>query len=204
MPLQIGFVLSCCVSTLPMFILYGRGHGLLGLPCFLLSILWFCFCFFFFFFLYVFSVTGLVSFLHSFPVMFVISFGLVFLSFMQFLLLTLSTVPYFFLSCFCYRFEFCCWSVFYCRSLSLFPMHFSLSPGVSLGFCFFSVFFESFLLFGLLGGPLDLTFYWAFPFMGFWVSIGKNKHQQHFWLCHYFYLYSIYIYIYMFYDKNFL
>ena len=42
-----------------------------------------------------------------------------------------------------------------------FPMHFSLSPAVSLGFCFFSVFFLPFLLFNLLGGPLGFALYWV-------------------------------------------
>ena len=59
-----------------------------------------------------------------------------------------------------------------------FPLHFFLSPGISVGFCFFSVFFGLFLLFGLFGGPLGFAFYWAFFLMGFWVRIYKNEHQQ--------------------------
>ena len=41
-----------------------------------------------------------IFFLHAFPTMFVISFGLDFISFTQFLLLTLPAVPCFFSSCF--------------------------------------------------------------------------------------------------------
>ena len=43
LPLQIGFVSSCYVSLLPVFILCGRGYGLLGFPYFLLSFFRFCF-----------------------------------------------------------------------------------------------------------------------------------------------------------------
>ena len=55
---------------------------------------------FIFFLLHAFSAVGFVLFLHAFPIVFIISFGLTFLSFMQFLLLTLSAVPCFFLLCF--------------------------------------------------------------------------------------------------------
>lgn len=39
--LQVSFLSSCCMSPLPMFILYGEWRGLfsLGLPCFLSSLL---------------------------------------------------------------------------------------------------------------------------------------------------------------------
>ena len=101
LPLQIRFVSSYYVSILPMFILYGKGYGLLGLPCFLLSFFFFFFFFsnFVFFLLHAFSIVVFVLF-HAFLTMFVISFGLIFLSFTQFLLLTLSTVLCFFSSCF--------------------------------------------------------------------------------------------------------
>ena len=55
---------------------------------------------FVFFYSHVVSVAGLVLFLHMFPVMFVVSFGLAFLSFTQFLPLTLYIVPCFLLLCF--------------------------------------------------------------------------------------------------------
>ena len=67
-------------------------------------------------------------------------------------------------------------SVFCYRSLSL---HLFLSPSISLGFCFFSVFFGSFLLFGLLGKLFGLANYWAFFIVGFWVQICKKEHQQY-------------------------
>ena len=44
---------------------------------------------------------------------------------------------------------------------------FFLSPGVSIGFYYLSIFFGPFLLFGLLGGHLCLAFYWAFFLIGF-------------------------------------
>ena len=215
LPLQIGFVSSCCVSILPMFILCERGYRLLGLPCFLLSF----FFFFFFFLLHAFSTTVFILFLHTFLAMFVISFGLVFLSLTQFLLLTFSIVPCFFSLCFfilvftsillykriwafmdLYQSKGSCtqFAIIY-QSHSIkdlystanmystvdlysaadhFPLHFFLSPSISVGFCFFSVFFGLFLLFGLFGGPLGFAFYWAFFLMGFWVRIYKNEHQQ--------------------------
>ena len=68
---------------------------------------WAClifFCFFFFYFVFflihAFSAASFVVFLHVFLAMFVISFDLTFLSFMQFFLLTFSVVPCFFSSCF--------------------------------------------------------------------------------------------------------
>ena len=67
---------------------------------------WAClvfFCLFFdfvFFLIHTFSIAGFVLFLHPFPAMFVICFDLAFLSFTQFLLLTLFVVPCFFSSCF--------------------------------------------------------------------------------------------------------
>ena len=156
---------------------------------------------------------------------FVFSMILFFYSFMCFLSLALS---YFFM-CFLLYLSFllvwfffssrnsCCWhfvlflvSFYHDSAIDLystadlysaadhFPMHLSQPRRKSrllFLFCFLFVF---------LGGPLGLAFYWAFLLMGFWVLIGKNEHQQHFWLCHYFYLYNIYIYIYMFWDKNFL
>ena len=85
-----------------------------------------------------------------------------------------------------------------------FSFHFFLSPGVSLGSHFFSLFFGPFLLFGRFGGPLGLMFRWAFLWwafgayfllgfllhgllglvflglflIGFWVRICKNEYQQ--------------------------
>ena len=62
------------------------------------SLIFFClFSDFVSFLLHVFSASGLVLFLHTFPAMFVISFYLTFFSFTQFLLLT---IPCFFLSYF--------------------------------------------------------------------------------------------------------
>ena len=182
-------------------------------------LVFFCLFFFFFFLLHAFSTTVFILFLHAFLAMFVISFGLVFLSFTQFLLLTFSIVPCFFSSCFfilvftsillykriwafmdLYQSKGSCtqFAIIY-QSHSIedlystanmystvdlysatdhFPLHFFLSPGISVGFCFFSVFFGLFLLFGLFGGPLGFAFYWAFFLMGFWVRIYKNEHQQ--------------------------
>ena len=38
-------------------------------------------------------------------------------------------------------------------------------------FCFFSIFFRSFLLFDLLGGPFGLAFHWAFLRIDFWALL---------------------------------
>ena len=83
------------MSLLPMFVLYEGRYGLLSLPYFI-----FFFFDFVFFLIHAFSVAGFVVFLHVFPAIFVISFDLTFLSFTQFLLLTLSVVHCFFSSCF--------------------------------------------------------------------------------------------------------
>ena len=65
-------------------------------------------------------------------------------------------------SVFCCRFVICCRSMFCCRSAAdLYS------------------FFGPFLLFGLLGGPLGLDFYWAFFLISFWIWIRKNGHQHY-------------------------
>ena len=169
------------------------------------SLIFFClFSDFVSFLLHVFSASGLVLFLHTFPAMFVISFYLTFFSFTQFLLLT---IPCFFLSYFFilvfipmllykrilpskgYQTQF----ALFCQNHSTedlysatdlyfvayhFLMHFSFSPGISLRFGFFFVFFLPFLLFGLLGGPLGFALYWDFFLMSLWVQICKNEHQH--------------------------
>ena len=64
-------------------------------------------------------------------------------------------------SVFCGRFVICYISAFCCR--------------FTADLCSF---FGPFLLFGLLGKPLGLDFYWAFFLMGFWIWIRKNGHQH--------------------------
>ena len=201
------FILLCVYSTC-VYPLWKRVQTL-GLALFSFVF----FFFFFFFLLHAFSTTVFILFLHTFLAMFVISFGLVFLSLTQFLLLTFSIVPCFFSSCFfilvftsillykriwafmdLYQSKGSCtqFAIIYqghsiedlystvdlYSAADHFPLHFFLSPSISVGFCFFSIFFGLFLLFGLFGGPLGFAFYWAFFLMGFWVRIYKNEHQQ--------------------------
>ena len=183
MPLQIGFVSSCCVSTLLVFILYGRGYKLLGLHCFLLSFLWFCFftplcvfchwpclisscvsCYICHFFWFGFSS------LHAIPVADTLYCSL-FLSIMILLQICILPLIYILLQI-----------TFPCISLSL---------GVSLGYYFFSVFFLSFLV-GL----------WALLFIGpssswaFGYRLAKTSINNIFDYATTF-IYIIYIYIYV-------
>ena len=182
---------------------------------------WAClvfFCLFFLFFkifsfflLHAFSTAVFVLFLQVFLAMFVISFGLVSLSFTQFLLLTFSIVPCFFSSCFfilvftsilLYKRIWAfmdlyqskgSWTQFsiICQSHSFkdlysttnmystvdlyfatyhFPLHFFLSPGISVGFCFFSVFFFwAFLALWSFWWAFGICFLLGFFLMGFWV-----------------------------------
>ena len=184
----------------------------------------FSFVFFFFFFkifsfflLHAFSTAVFVLFLQVFLAMFVISFGLVSLSFTQFLLLTFSIVPCFFSSCFfilvftsilLYKRIWAfmdlyqskgSWTQFsiICQSHSFkdlysttnmystvdlyfttyhFPLHFFLSPGISVGFCFFSVFF--FLGFScslvFLVGLWDLLFIGLLPYEVLGTNLQKR------------------------------
>jgi len=132
-----------------------------------------------------------------FLAMFVISFGLTFLSFTRFLLLTLAAIPCFLLlhlfiigltSILLYKRIYAfvgqilftgskgSWTQFVliCQSHSVedlysiaghFPLHFSFSPDVILGFYFFFFVFRPFLLFSLFGGPLGLAF-----LLEFWIK----------------------------------
>ena len=131
-----------------------------------------------------------------FLAVFVISFGLVFLSFTKFLLLKLPVVPCFFSSCF---FILVSTPIFLYKRIWAFGGQIMLTgskrswaqfvfiyrrhsarelySAAKLYFvanrfpCIY--FFRLLLLFGLLGGPLGHAFHWAFLYMGFWVRIKK-------------------------------